>query len=87
MIDRFFGRKSHSKNLKNDQISELDTKFLNALYDSLKSDVLELNAKLRRANEEIAAYNKNIFDLQEPRRKLKKEIFERRIKIKNKIEK
>ena len=54
---------------------------MNALYDSLKSDVLELNAKLRRANEEIAAYNKNIFDLQEPRRKLKKEIFERRSKM------
>ena len=43
-----------------------------------QSDVLELNAKLRRANEEIAAFNKNIFDMQEPRRKLKKEIFERR---------
>ena len=54
---------------------------MNALYDSLKSDVLELNAKLRRANEEIAAYNKNIFDMQEPRRKLKKEIFERRSKM------
>ena len=50
-------------------------------YDSLKSDVLALNAELRRANEEIAEYNKNIFDMQEPRRKLRKEIFERRSKM------
>ena len=52
-------------------------------YNSLKADVLALNAKLRAANEEISEYNKNIADMQEPRRKLKEVIYEKREAMEN----